>query len=459
MKKTVSIIGMGRVGLPLSLFLENLGFNLNSIDHDKNLIKKLNKKLMPFKETGCGPLLKKSKILFSSNYSKIPFSNNIIITVGTPLLPNIETDLSNVKDVIQKIAPFLKKGHNIILRSTVAPKTTIYLKKLIYNLTSLKVGTQIGLSFCPERLAENNALKELKLLPQIIGADDSLSKKNAKKLFSKFGVKLFFTTTISAELVKLFNNASRYIEFATANQFAIIADLFNQNIHDLIEMANYKYPRGYIYKPGFAAGTCLRKDFGFINELSSSPDLFLTAWKINEYMPFYIADSLNKKIDLNKKIIGIMGYTFKKDSDDIRDSLVPKLIRYLEKSVPKEIMISDPNLKIKVNSNLLEQAIINLIQNALKYGKTEKGIEVRGGVKNRESFVCVQDWGRGISTEHHERLFERFYRVEKSRNRGTGGSGLGLAIVKHIAQAHGGRVKIESSPNKGSSFFIFLPNY
>jgi two-component system, OmpR family, phosphate regulon sensor histidine kinase PhoR len=126
-------------------------------------------------------------------------------------------------------------------------------------------------------------------------------------------------------------------------------------------------------------------------------------------------------------------------------------------SVPINLFC-DPGLKIKVNLHLLEQAVINLLQNALKYGKTEKGIEIRGGVKDKEAFICVQDWGQGIPSEHHKRLFERFYTVDKSRNRNSGGTGLGLAIVKHIAQAHNGRVTVESAPNKGSAFYIFLPN-
>jgi two-component system, OmpR family, phosphate regulon sensor histidine kinase PhoR len=126
-------------------------------------------------------------------------------------------------------------------------------------------------------------------------------------------------------------------------------------------------------------------------------------------------------------------------------------------SVPINL-VCDPDLKIKVNLHLLEQAVVNLLQNALKYGKTEKGIEVRGGVRNNETFICVQDWGQGIPSEYHERLFERFYTVDKSRNRDSGGTGLGLAIVKHIAQVHDGRVTVESAPNKGSSFYIFLPN-
>jgi two-component system, OmpR family, phosphate regulon sensor histidine kinase PhoR len=143
--------------------------------------------------------------------------------------------------------------------------------------------------------------------------------------------------------------------------------------------------------------------------------------------------------------------------DLLKNSADQCLTELGNQSVPINL-VCDPDLKIKVNLHLLEQAVVNLLQNALKYGKTEKGIEVRGGVREKETFICVQDWGQGIPSEYHERLFERFYTVEKSRNRGSGGTGLGLAIVKHIAQAHDGRVAVESTPNKGSSFYIFLPN-
>ncbi len=140
----------------------------------------------------------------------------------------------------------------------------------------------------------------------------------------------------------------------------------------------------------------------------------------------------------------------------LKNSTIQCLTELSSQDVPINV-VCDPDLKLKINAHLLEQAIVNLLQNALKYGKTEKGIEVRVGFEDGEPFVCVQDWGSGISQEHLPRLFERFYRVEKSRNRDSGGTGLGLAIVKHIAQAHGGRVIVESSPNQGSAFYIFLP--
>jgi UDP-N-acetyl-D-mannosaminuronic acid dehydrogenase len=250
------------------------------------------------------------------------------------------------------------------MRSTVSPETNKYIKNFINKNTKLKVGKDIFLSYCPERIAENHALEELDLLPQIIGTDDEKSFKSTKKIFEKFKIKIFKTNFLSAELVKLFNNNLRYIEFAMANQFAILANNFNQNIFEIIEMCNFKYPRGKIFKPGLTGGTCLRKDFGMLNEVNPNSDLFLSAWKINEYMPYHLVESTQKKIDLRNKIVGILGYTFKKNSDDLRESLVPKLVRQIEKKVPKKIIISDPCSKKSKFGTYKNSGYENLVKNS-----------------------------------------------------------------------------------------------
>ena len=162
-------------------------------------------------------------------------------------------------------------------------------------MTNFKVGKDIFLSFCPERLAENKALKELGQLPQIIGVEDNKTFSLVEKIFKRFKIKIFKTSFLSAELVKLFNNNYRYIEFAIANQFSIIANNFNQNIYDIIRMCNYDYPRGKIYDPGLTGGTCLRKDFGMLNEKNPGTDLFLSAWKVNEYIPLHLTETIDKK--------------------------------------------------------------------------------------------------------------------------------------------------------------------
>ncbi|NOR05311.1 MAG: HAMP domain-containing protein, partial [Deltaproteobacteria bacterium] len=111
----------------------------------------------------------------------------------------------------------------------------------------------------------------------------------------------------------------------------------------------------------------------------------------------------------------------------------------------------------KIDSQLLEQAIVNLIDNAIKYSNDGGTVRVEALQRESEIIISVHDQGCGIEKEHLPRLFERFYRVDKARSRQLGGTGLGLAIVKHIAQAHGGHVAVESTPGKGSTFAIHLP--
>ena len=117
----------------------------------------------------------------------------------------------------------------------------------------------------------------------------------------------------------------------------------------------------------------------------------------------------------------------------------------------------DDDVIAQINGPLLEQAVINLLENAIKYSEPGHEVQVLGSQSAREVTITVSDHGCGISAEHLPRIFERFYRVDKARSRKLGGTGLGLAIVKHIIQAHGGRVTVKSTLGVGSTFTIHLP--
>ena len=153
------------------------------------------------------------------------------------------------------------------------------------------------------------------------------------------------------ELVKLFNNIARYVHFAVANQFALVADTFGANIYEIRRLANHEYPRSHIAMPGLTAGTCLRKDFGMINEWSPYPDMLLAAWKMNEFIPAFLVQHLGKRTPLHEQTVAVLGYTFKMDTDDTRDSLVPKLVRYIERELPREVRLSDHNLPDPIADN------------------------------------------------------------------------------------------------------------
>jgi len=127
-----------------------------------------------------------------------------------------------------------------------------------------------------------------------------------------------------------------------------------------------------------------------------------------------------------------------------------------EKNIRLELTCGD-DCTANINPLLLEQAVVNLIDNAVKYSEEGRTVEIEGAGAKDEVILSVRDHGCGIEPEHLPRLFERFYRVDKARSRKLGGTGLGLALVKHISQAHGGRVCVESTPGEGSIFSIHLP--
>ena len=155
------------------------------------------------------------------------------------------------------------------------------------------------------------------------------------------------------------------------------------------------------------------------------------------------------------------------ESDDIEfdnEKIINVLRTAIEICSPtadaKDIKIKlecDESIEAKINSSLLEQAIVNLLDNAVKYSDNGKQILIKGLTRDNNVEIQVADEGKGIEKEHLPRLFERFYRVDKARSRKLGGTGLGLAIVKHITQAHAGIISVESTPGKGSTFKMILP--
>jgi two-component system phosphate regulon sensor histidine kinase PhoR len=131
-------------------------------------------------------------------------------------------------------------------------------------------------------------------------------------------------------------------------------------------------------------------------------------------------------------------------------------IKAAEKNITVDI-VCENQIEAKVNVAFLEQAIVNLIDNAIKYSESGAKVQVSVQHGDKEVAIAVHDEGCGIDKKHLSRIFERFYVVDKSRSRKLGGTGLGLSIVKHIAQIHGGNVTVNSTPGKGSTFTIHLP--
>lgn len=337
-------MGVGRVGLPLALSLLEEGVSVIGVDRDPDVREAAERGVMPWREPGYDDLMAKRELKVFEDPSVVSAAQYLIITVGTPLYQHVESDLSQVSAVLDAIAPHLRPGHVVCLRSTVSPGTTAFVAKWLRRETGLILGEELMLAFCPERIAEGRAYEELRTLHQVIGASDDKSHEMAAALFGRLAPSTVLTDPVSAELVKLFTNMVRYVNFAVANQLTLVAEAFDANIYDIREMANLDYPREHIPKPGLTAGSCLRKDFGMLSEWSAYPDLFLMAWKVNEHMPVFLTQRAQEHIELHDRRVAVLGWSFKANTDDARDSLSPKLVRYLRRHLPAEIRISDYHL-------------------------------------------------------------------------------------------------------------------
>jgi UDP-N-acetyl-D-mannosaminuronic acid dehydrogenase len=243
---------------------------------------------------------------------------------------------------VDQIAPHLRDGALVALRSTVYPGTTAYVAKHLAER-----GCRVDVAFCPERIAEGHALTELYSLPQIIGADDDKAASRATELFGVLAQKTIRTSTKEAELAKLFTNTWRYMKFAVANQFFTIAHSAGVNYDNVLRAIREDYPRAAdLPAPGFAAGPCLFKDTMQLSAFTADHfPLGQAAMQVNEGLPAYIVSALQRRYGgLNGKTVGILGMAFKAESDDPRASLSYKLRKLLSWAGAR-VICTDPYVK------------------------------------------------------------------------------------------------------------------
>jgi UDP-N-acetyl-D-mannosaminuronic acid dehydrogenase len=339
----IAVVGTGRVGLPLALAFAERGADVVGFDLDERIRQAVNvERRMPFLEPGFEDILASGRLQIHEHIEQVEDVDYFIVTVGTPLLHHIETDLSAVTRVTLELAAKIRPGQTLIMRSTTAPNTTEYVRRLLERHSGLTVGKDIFLACCPERILEGRAREELFALPQIVGTEDSGSAERAQALFESLGVEVLACNYTSAELVKLFNNVSRYAYFAIANVLSMIAVEYGAEPHEVLRLTNHKYPRPIAGKPGFTAGTCLRKDFGMLSEAYWSADILVSSWRINESMPKFLVEAAKRRWgSLDEFRIVVLGYAFKRDADDVRDTLSDKLLRYLHRECPRGLVVHD----------------------------------------------------------------------------------------------------------------------
>ena len=323
--------GGGHVGLPLSLTLADAGLCVGIYDTDQSTLDRIAAGEMPFLETGAEELLRKvlgtGRFEFAVDGSVIERTDTLIIVVGTPVDEFLGPSMTVFERVVNQVAPHLREGALVVLRSTVYPGTTAFVTQHL-----AEAGCNVDVAFCPERIAEGHALEELRTLPQIIGADDDRAADRATALFRRLVDKTVRTSTKEAELAKLFTNTWRYMKFAVANQFFMIADQAGVDYTNVLRAIREDYPRAAdLPGPGFAAGPCLFKDAMQLAAFTSDHfPMGQAAMQVNEGLPAYIVAALERRYGgLQGKTVGILGMAFKAESDDTRASLSYKLRKLL----------------------------------------------------------------------------------------------------------------------------------
>lgn len=341
--KDVGIIGgCGHVGLPLALTFATCGMKTVIYDLDTAKSGMVRAGQMPFAEEGGPETLRRaldSGNLEVSNLSApLADCRFLVLVIGTPLDEYLNPMFHCITQALQDCRDGLRSGQTLILRSTVFPGISAHTQAYLRT-----IGLEINVAFCPERVAQGHSLREFRELPQIISAFDASTLRQARELFAHFAPDFVEMEPMEAELAKLMTNSWRYIQFATINQFYMIASQHGLNFNRILEGCRFKYPRtAGMPGPGFAAGPCLRKDTMQLAAFShNSFVLGHSAMLINEGLPYHLIGLLRAETSLADKTVGILGMAFKAESDDVRDSLSYKLKKLLLLEA-RRVMCSDP---------------------------------------------------------------------------------------------------------------------
>jgi UDP-N-acetyl-D-mannosaminuronic acid dehydrogenase len=250
----------------------------------------------------------------------------IIITIGTPIDQFHNPVLRVITECVDALLPHLSDGQTVILRSTVFPGVTEYLHRYFRSR-----GLLVKVAFCPERVVQGLAIKEILTLPQIVSGTTPESEEAAAQLFARIAPSVVRMIPTEAEFAKLICNAYRYIQFAASNQFYMMAESAGLDYARILRGLKHDYSRARdLPGPGFAAGPCLMKDtmqlFAFFNNNFA---LGHVAMMVNEGLPNFLAENLRRRYDLSRTRVGILGMAFKAESDDTRESLSYKLAKIL----------------------------------------------------------------------------------------------------------------------------------
>lgn len=363
----IGIIGLGYVGLPLGLEFANKGFDVIGFDVDNRKIPMLNEGKSYIKHIDSARIKKavdNKKFSATADFSRLPEVDAIIICVPTPLNEHREPDMSYVESTAQMVSKYLRKGQIVSLESTTYPGTTEEILLPLFESAPLiqngstneedkfKVGEDFYLSFSPEREDPNNPNYSTATIPKVVGGVTENCNKIAVELYNQVIVK---TVPVSAprvaEATKLVENIYRSVNIALVNELKMVFERMDIDIWEVINAASTK-PFGFkAFYPGPGlGGHCIPIDPFYLTwkarEFEMNTRFIELAGEINTSMPHYVVDNVARVLNTVKKSVNgskvlLLGASYKKDIDDMRESPSLKLIELLVEE-GAEVEYNDP---------------------------------------------------------------------------------------------------------------------
>jgi UDP-N-acetyl-D-mannosaminuronic acid dehydrogenase len=342
-RRDVAVIGgCGHVGLPLALTFADSGLRTVAYDINQSAVERVSRGEMPFVEEGAPEMLRRvleSEMLeVQATPELLAECRFLVLVVGTPVDEHLNPSFTAIHRALDQCLKHLRDGQILILRSTVFPGISRHVQQYLADKN-----LDIAVAFCPERVAQGHSLREFRQMPQIISAFDRGALDQVAELFGRFATDLIEMEPMEAELCKLMTNAWRYVQFATVNQFYVIATQHGLDFERILHGCRHNYPRmAGMPGPGLAAGPCLVKDTMQLAAFSQNTFVLgHAAMLVNEGLPAHLVELAKRQTDLSGKTTGILGMAFKGESDDSRDSLSYKLRKLLTLE-SRRVLCHDP---------------------------------------------------------------------------------------------------------------------
>lgn len=407
--KTISVIGLGYIGLPTAAIIASRGVNVIGVDVNQDAVDTINQGQIHIVEPDLDIIVRSVVQTGNLKATITPEpADAFMLAVPTPFKENHEPDLSYIESAAKAIAPVLEKGNLLVLESTspvgATEKLAAWLAQARPDLSFPLNGaenTDINVAYCPERVLPGYVLQELVSNDRVVGGLSQACAEKAVSLYEIF-VKgdCLITNARTAEMAKLTENSFRDVNIAFANELSIICETLHINVWELIKLSN-RHPRVNILNPGpGVGGHCIAVDPWFI--VSSDPEnakIIRTAREVNDGKPHHVVDSVKKAADRFKApVIACLGLSFKADIDDMRESPAVEIVKELAQSNLGELLVVEPNVKtlptglegkvskVELNDALEQSDILLLLVDHKEFKK----------IPSEKSHGCVTIDTRGI---------------------------------------------------------------